>query len=322
MDKKLKVLGCGENDFAKIKADGFYGVVIKDVQAIKPAKQCGLKVFRVLSAKDKSSTRYLDKNGVYEGDMCCFSKQSFREYVNLDDADGFILQAPHFTGLLWDNSFEREYRKISDTDFSYVSHLIFDSENNLSIREWYYTQVSKLCIRKYLLPVMRLVKNKELVLTFESETFYGELLKRASRNVQMKYNTGIVTSAKDDIVTITYAENPAKCKCLVISPYRLLLRSYVYGKRQTREETPQLLAFFEEKYYKDSLKKCGYSFRIIGEQELKHMKISEMLEFENIIICENCIFCDDEIKKIKNVQRKGALINDRKLLIELDKVNS
>jgi len=325
---KLIFLSERENyDFFEMKKSGITGVVFQDFldsQRIRAAKSAGLSVYIIISATEKKPCKYLEKEGIREGYLYYVSKQNIKVLLELENIDGYIMQTPIFSGLLWDDSFNEEYENKFGTSLLDIFSEMFDEElEELPLREWYYEAVVNYSFRKMVLPIIRLAKkhNKDIICSFESQIErYSNLKKALYKDLYAK--NGIKTiEDKSDYLELLETHDISNIDVLVIYPKRFILQSYLYGKKIGKTESRFLLSLFEEGCYTSSLKKCNYRYTSLSEKAVTSLKRSELTRFSNIIICESCIFEQKEINMIKYAQRKGVMVNSKELLDELEAVN-
>jgi hypothetical protein len=329
MRYRLKIAGREDVDFKKIKESGFGGVIftesLLDFEKLKSAKKKRLKTFFHISDFKSDACFYIDSGGVHEGDLYRVTLDTVKKVIkNLGDAldmlDGFVIPVPSIKGLLWNDEFPSVYEDFCGKDIKDDLPAIFDKDTqNPYFRIWYYSITAKMLFFEDILPLAKYLESlgKKACFDFGRRGKSIELIKKQLNPFLFQSHKIPVIYETDGGITLVCGKEKYKQNLLVL-PMRSIMLNFAYGSKYSRQESPLVLALAEEEYFKNSLKKCKIEYSAVSEFEFSCMKQAELKKFDNILVCESCVFSDNRVEMLKNM---GYNINDGKFLDMLDKVN-
>lgn len=249
-----------------------------------------------------------------------------------DDVTGFIVPVPKISGPIWNKSLAKLCKV--DVENTEILYQLFDEEIEISsVRSWYYTNLSKYILRTYILPIERFCKSigKEIIFDLGNVEMQYDLMKNAVNPDIMKkaglsllvHKNGNIEkelgfSSEDFVISGDSLKRVTKpdAKILLIKPIRGMMERFIQGEiksRPNRLETPALLSGIESTYYCNMLADSGYAFDAADEMHLP----KDLKKYENILICESCLFTEREKKRIDKLQKNGVNINDNELICKL-----
>lgn len=261
-------------------------------------------------------------------------KKLLKDMRSFKDVEGFVVPVPEMSAPIWNDKLERGLGQYCDN----VLYELFDQDiEKSSVRSWYYETLTRYIINTYLRPLIRFFKSidKEVIFDLGRAGMQYDLMKKMicpdlirksgisvavhkeSGNIEKELglgNCGFVISG-DEIARVEGSDN---AKILLIKPTRGIMERYCQGEirnKANRLETPALLAGIESVYYCDRLLEKGYSFDVVDENRMP--KISDLVKYENILICNSCLFTEKETKKIDKLHKIGVKINDRDLICDI-----
>lgn len=249
-----------------------------------------------------------------------------------ENIHGFIVPVPKVSGPVWNNRLAKMSGEICED----MLYQLFDPDiEKSSIRSWYYETAGKYIMKTYMLPLKRLAKSMEKEIIFDlgniemqydlmKKMINPAMLKKAEISIAVHKNGNVEKelgfSGRDYVINEQFLERTVKkdAKILLITPTRGIMERFCQGeikKKANRLETPALLSAIEGVYYSDMLEGKGYSFDVTDEFHLP--KMSDLKEYENILICKSCLFTEKERKKIDKLQKYGVKINHKDLICDL-----
>lgn len=249
-----------------------------------------------------------------------------------DDTRGFIVSVPKIDGPIWNKTLAKMCKL--DAENVEILYQLFDDEQEVSaIRSWYYTNLSKYIVRTYMLPLKRFCKSVEKEIIFDlgnvemqydlmKNAVNPDIMKKAGLSLLVHKNGNIEKelgfSSEDFVISGDSLKRVTKpdAKILLIKPIRGMMERFIQGEiksRPNRLETPALLSGIESTYYCNMLADSGYAFDAADEMHLP----KDLKKYENILICESCLFTEREKKKIDKLGKYGVKINDRDLICKL-----
>jgi len=293
----------------------------ENINAVKKAK---LSLWIAPNLENKTECKYLTEDGIITGYIYYISLEEIKtkneKLSQIGKFCGFIIPMPCYSGLIWDDSFEKEYENEFNGGLKEKILDIF-SKGDETLRIWYYERVLKYSFEKYILPTFKMVKDSKKKIIFSHSKIDLEidyLRKYIDREL---FNENKILCSCEEKDRIEINNKTDRETILYIAPTRFIMQNYRWGSKMSKPESKLNLSVLEERYYRENIDKLGYNCYRIDEKSLKAMSIRKLMTFKDIIIGEDCIFEEDEINKLKKVQEKGILINSKALLEELDKLN-
>ena len=328
-------------NFEKLKKEGVKAVLLKYSakvsKNIKKASALGMKIMVEMpySARDSVNVikplagRVSVQDGVIEYASIKDIKKAIKSIGQ--NVEGFIIPIPEVSGLLWNNEIE-ESCSVEDGD----SYDLFDDEKEISnIRSRYYISAQKYLYENYMLPQNELLKGigKRAVFYIGKKELQYDLIGNLVNTTLLKHmgfllgiscekevaETEFGFRKGDYIFCENFCENMTQKRVtkdiLLVKPMRGVMERYVETGRRNRIETTALASAVEGVYFCDMLKEKGYAFDVADE--FSFMTKRNLSKYNDILICESCLFTDKEMSKINRLLEKGIRINSNDLISEL-----
>lgn len=327
---KLKFIASDETDFALLKRNGFGGVIFAQKHLTKEnlekAKQNKLKRFVHIGNLSKIGCEYLKDGRVKEGAIYAVTADSAEGIINslkelISYADGFVIPFPCIAGLLWDESFVKEYEKFCGKCLYDDLPILFDKDiAEADIREWYYKRSADKIFEDFISPLSRCIKSYGKTACFELGNMEKGHYAVRKLIVPSKFGRAKIPTIceKDGEQYYISPEHNKRSETLLVTSVRGIMRMYAWDTAFSKEESDFSLAVCEEEYYRTSLEKCGITAYVIDDFEFSRMRTDSLIRFSNIIILKSCIVDGKKIEKLHNM---GVKVNDTKLLEMIDRVN-
>ncbi|MCR4719828.1 MAG: hypothetical protein K5768_09395 [Firmicutes bacterium] len=330
MKYRLKIIDREDVDFRELKENGFGGVIFTDRfltgENLKSAKKRRLKTFFHIRDLSSDTCFYLDSGGVYEENLYRVTLETVKTVKErlgdtLDMLDGLVVSIPYLKGLLWDEEFPLLYEDFCGRDIKEDLPAVFDKDTeNPDFRVWYYSVAAQMLFFRYILPLSEYLETigKKVCFDFGSMNRCIDLVKKQINPFLLqKHKISVIYETKDGIILVggkeKYKQN------LLVLPMRSIMLNFAYGANYSRQESPLVLALAEEEYYKSTLKRCKIEYSVVSEFEFSCMKQTELKKFENILVCDSCVFSDNN--RIEMLKKSGHKINDKEILDILDRAN-
>lgn len=269
-----------------------------------------------------------------DGEIRYVSVKELKRALALQETiSGFIVPVPEISGPIW-NATLAKICKVQDADNEFLYELFEDYIEISHMRSWYYENLGKYILRTYMLPLKRFCKSvgKEIIFDFGNVEMQYDLmknmisshsLKKAGLSLAVHKENGNIEKelgfSSDDYVikkgVLKKVSKKTKPNILLIKPTRGVMERFIQGEikaRPNRLETPALSSAIESTYYVDMLTEMGHSFDVTDEIHLP--KDDELKKYENILICESCLFTEKEKKRIDKLKKYGVKINNNQLL--------
>lgn len=332
-------------DFTLLKKRGMRGVLIKATskisENIKKAAACEMNILVQMSAETEETVERL---------TACAGRISFEngniKYVSIKDlkrtiseigsaigeVSGFMLPLPRTHGPMWCEELENMCN--FGVDSSEILYDLFDEEKERSsARSWYYTNLERYIVSKYMEPQKMFLENLGLNVIFNTGTGNMQpdlqnsmvsivMLKREGFQIakeslnggnEPELENGDFLLTDEGCVRIEHMVKTGKI--LLVKPARGVMERYIQGRKINRMETPALVAETEGVYYSDMLIRKGYCFDVADE--FSFASEENFKKYEQILICSSCLFSEIEIKRIEELKKDGMSINDRELICDM-----
>ena len=332
-----------DTNFALLKKQGIDGVVIKATdricENIQKARSENMNVmvqlFPNAIKNEKVLYSYAGRIAVKDGEIKYTSADGLKTILAkigslTDEIDAFIIPAPEISGPLWSEKLAGMCKMEEEGDP--VLYELFDSEVEKSpVRSWYYTNLQKYILKKYIMPIKRLAQKyeKEIICDLGKAEMQYDLMPKMINPLVLK-ESGLLLllhkesdfSGKDFTISENYIERAEEtdedAKILLIKPTRGVMERFIQGEIKTkpnRLETPALLSAIEGVYYCDMLSQKGYLFDIRDEFFFATKK--DCSNYEHILISKSCLFKETETKRLDKLKKAGIKINDKDLICDL-----
>lgn len=332
MKYSLKIINKNDEDFNRIRENGFGGVIFTENLLSKgnleTAKKKKLMTFLHISDLSRESCFYLDSTGVKKGDLYAVTIKSAKNAVKrlgdrLDIIDGFVIPVPILKGLLWNEAVSILYEDFCGRDIKYDMPAIFDKyAEDVDLRVWYYKTSAEVLFLEYIIPMWQYFAalGKKACFDFGRADKGIELIKK-QLNPFWFQKTGIPVIYESDKGISLICGREMKKPNLLVLPFRAVMLNYAYGAKYSRQESALVLTLADEEYYKNSLKKCKIDYKAVDEVTFSNMKKGQLEEFENILICNCCALTNDDKDRIAALKKAGCKINEKTFLDMLDREN-
>lgn len=330
MKYKMSFITSSDINFEELKADLVGGVIFShnslSPENLEKAKENRLKRFIHIGELTKTSCDYLTDCGINQGKIGFVSVDTVEKTIkDLEKfaklTDGFVIPVPCISGLFWSKSFPLEYRKFCGKDLYEELPLLFDGDTKYTdIRIWYYKNAAEKIFSEYVLPVCKYIKScGKTACVNLGNMERGDFLIRKLLIPSLFDKAKISTICEEDrgnyFISPTHNKNS---KTLFVTAIRDIMGLYAWNFPYSKIESDFSVAIWEEKYYRESLKKCRIKAYVIDEFTLSKMRFNTLRKFDDILLQRENIM-DSRIKE--KLKAAGVKINDAELFKRLDMVN-
>ena len=327
---KYKISFITEEDinFEKLKEDSVGGVIFSpkslSLENLIKAKQNKLKRFIHIGELTKSPCNYITDCGVKQGKIGFVSVSAAERMIKdlgefIELIDGVVIPAPCISGLFWSDLFPLEYEKFCGKNLYDELPLLFDGDTIYAdVRIWYYKRAAEKIFSEYVLPVCKYIKScRKTACTNLGNMERGDFLIRKLLIPSLFDKAKIPTIREEngDSYFISPMHNK-NSKTLFVTAIKDIMGLYAWDFPYSKIESDFSTSIWEEKYYRESLKKCGIEAYVIDEFALSKMRLKTLKKFDDILLQRENIM--ERKEKLKNM---GVRINSSELLKRLDMAN-
>ena len=330
MKYKLSYIVTEDINFERLKEDTAKGIIFStkslSAENLKIAKKNKFKRFIHLSDLTKATCNYLTNEGVKQGKIGFTSASAVKAIMKqlhsvISDINGFVIPIPCISGLFWDDAFIAEYEELYGENLYDELPLLFDSDTSCAkVRIWYYKRAAEKVFTDYILPVCEYIKSCGKTVCVDlgnMERGDYPVHKLLAPHLLYRFNIPVIREENGERYIVSPTHNQHS-KTLFVTAIKDIMGMYVWDCPYSKIESDFSVAVWEEKYYRDSLTKCGIEAYIIDEFTLSHMRVNTLKKFDDILLQRETVMDGNVKGKLINM---GVKINDSELLKKLDSAN-
>ena len=330
MKYKLSYIGRDGIDFEKLKEEAVKGIIFSpesvSAENLKMAKKNKFKRFVYLGELTKTACKYIANDGIKSGKIVFASVSAVKNTIKrlasvMSDINGFVIPVPCISGLFWDDSFVAEYEEFCGRALYDELPILFDSDTSYSeVRIWYYNRAAQKIFTDYVLPVCEYIKSLGKTACVDlGNTERGDCFIRKLSMPYMfrKFNISVIREENGERHFVSPTHN-RHSSTLFVTAIKDIMGMCVWDFPCSKIENDFSVAVWEEKYYRDSLRKCGIEAYVIDEITMSHMRVDTLKKFSDILLQRETVMDRNVKEKLINM---GVRINDANLLKRLDSVN-